>query len=60
MSILSNSLSIIGLHFLRLLAIRAIRDHNGNKAYKLLFLCNPCHQLSAIKDIVSLSLVFYC
>ena len=25
----------------------------------MLFLCNPYHQLSAIKDIVSYSLVFY-
>ena len=33
-----------------------LRDHNGNKAYKLLFLRNAYHQLSAIKDIVS----FYC
>ena len=30
--------------------------HDGNK----LFLCIPYHQLSAIKDIVSYSLVFYC
>ena len=30
------------------------------KLNKLLFLCNPYHQLSAIKDIVSFSLVFYC
>ena len=40
--------------------ILLLRDHNGNKAYNLLFLCNPYHQLSAIKDIVSYSLVFYC
>ena len=37
-----------------------LRDHNGSKAYNLLFLCNPYHALSAIKDIVSYSLVFYC
>ena len=35
-----------------------LRDHNGNKAYKLLFLYY--HELSAIKDIVSFSLAFYC
>ena len=40
--------------------ILLLRDHSGNKAYNLLFLCNPYHQLSAIKDIVSYSLVFYC
>ena len=34
--------------------------NHGNKAYKLLFLCNPYHQLSVIKDIVSFSHVFYC
>ena len=35
------------------------RDHNGNKASKLLLLCNPYHRLSAVKDIVSFSLVFF-
>ena len=39
--------------------ILLLRDHNENKAYNLLFLCNPYHQLSTIKDIVSYSLVFY-
>ena len=39
--------------------ILLLRDHNENKAYNLLFLSNPYHQLSAIKDIVSYSLVFY-
>ena len=38
--------------------ILLLRDHNGNKAYNLLFLCNPYYQLSAIKDIASYSLVF--
>ena len=37
-----------------------LRDHNGNKAYKLFFLCIPYHQLSAIKDVVNFSLVFDC
>ena len=37
-----------------------LRDHNGNKVYKLFFLCIPYHQLLAIKDVVSFSLVFYC
>ena len=37
-----------------------LRDRNGNKVYNLLFLYNPYDQLSAIKDIVSYSLVFYC
>ena len=32
--------------------------HNGIKAYNLLFLCNPHHQLSSVKDIVGYSLVF--
>ena len=36
------------------------RDHNGSKTYKSLFVHNPYHPLSAIKDIVSFSLVFYC
>ena len=36
-----------------------LRDHNGHRAYKLLFLCKPYHKLSAIKDIDSFSLVFY-
>ena len=40
--------------------ILLLRDHKGNKAYNLLFLCNPYHQLSAVKDIVSHSLAFYC
>ena len=40
--------------------ILLLRDHNGNKAHNLLFLCNPYHQVSVIKDIVSYSLVFYC
>ena len=35
-----------------------LRDHNGDKAYKLLFLCKPYHQLSVIKDFVSFSFVF--
>ena len=35
-----------------------LRGHSGNKVYKLLFFCNPYHQLSAIKDIASFSLVF--
>ena len=46
-SFLSNSSEIL-----------LLRDHNGNKAYNLLFLCNPYYQLSAIKDIASYSLVF--
>ena len=40
--------------------ILLLRDHSGNKAYNLLFLCNPYHKLSAIKDIASYSLAFYC
>ena len=40
--------------------VNVLKYYNGNKAYNLLFLCNPYHQLSAIKDIVSYSLVFYC
>ena len=36
-----------------------LRDHIGNKVYNLLFLRYPYHQLSAIKDIVSYSFVFY-
>ena len=40
--------------------ILLLRGHSGNKVYNLLFLCNPYDQLSAIKDIVSYSLVFYC
>ena len=63
MLIFSNSLSIIGLQFFETLSISFnfafLRDHKGNKAYKLLFLCKSYHQLSAIKDIVSFSLVFY-
>ena len=35
------------------------RNPNGNKAFELLFLCNPYHQLIAIKDIISFFLVFY-
>ena len=53
MCILKSSFSIF-------LVMKGLRDHNGNKLYNLLFLCNPTHQLSAIKDIVSYSLVFYC
>ena len=37
-----------------------LMNHHGNKAYSLLFLCNSYHQLSAIKDTVSYSLVLYC
>ena len=40
--------------------ILILKDHNWNKAYNLLFLCNPYHQLSAIKDIISYSPVVYC
>ena len=40
--------------------ILLLRDHNGNKDHNLLFLCNPYHQVSVIKDLVSYSLVFYC
>ena len=36
------------------------RGHNGSKTYKSLFVYNPSHQLSTIKDIVSFSLVCYC
>ena len=40
--------------------ILLLREHNENKAYNMLFLCNHYHQLSAIKYIVGYSLVFYC
>ena len=69
MLVFLNSLSIIGRNFLRILAsililavprFSFLTEHNGNKAYKLLFLYNPYHQLPAIKDIISFSLVFYC
>ena len=40
--------------------ILLLREHNANKAYNMLFLCNLYHQLSAIKYIVGYSLVFYC
>ena len=39
--------------------ILLLKDHNGNEVYNLLFLCNPYHQLSAIKNIVSYSLMFF-
>ena len=50
----------INLHFFETLRISfnyksseilLLREHNGNKAYNLLFLCNPYNLLSAIKDI---------
>ena len=40
--------------------ILLLREHNANKAYNMLFLCNHYHQLSAIKYIVGYSLAFYC
>ena len=33
-------------------------DHNGNKASKMLFLCNPYHQFLTVKDIVRFFLFF--
>ena len=57
MLIFSNSLSIDWSSFFVGLALKGLRDHN-NKPYKMFFLCNPYHQLSVIKDIVSLSLAF--
>ena len=69
MLIFSNSLSIDYVHFFETDSISfssnsseivLLRDYNGNKAYNLVFLYNSYHQLSAVKDIVSYFLVFYC
>ena len=35
-----------------------MRECNGNKAYRMIFLCNPYHQLSAIK-VLLVSLLFF-
>ena len=37
-----------------------LRDHNRNKASKIVFVCNTYHHFLAIKDIVSYFLVFHC
>ena len=67
MLIISNSLSIDWSSFFETYSISfnsnsseilLSRDHNRNKAYNLLLLCNSYHQLSAIKDTGSYSLVF--
>ena len=67
MLIFSNSLSIDWSSFFRALSISfnsnssrilLLRDHNGNKAYNLLFLCNPYNQFSAIK-IFLVTLFFF-
>ena len=68
MLILSNSLSIDWCSFFEtdniVLVLKyfqdfALKGPHRNKAYNFLFLCNPYHQLSAIKEIASYSFVFY-